>query len=204
MDYAKCAFCKEKDHTKNMLMPCRCDHWVHRDCLNKKRIADPNYFSECPVCKSAYNLEQKKIPEWRKYAEIIGSVVLDLATFAMLFCAASIATGKLLIALKVESRLTPGQLGAFVICGVLGFIAFIAGIVMIMKDQPVYLYWFHGIQCDNDSAPLIFVTIGAIVLAIAAVWWAVVTIKARIEKHQRAIGVKEFVVKDYTRGIQDL
>jgi hypothetical protein len=204
MDYAKCAFCKEKDHTKNMLMPCSCDHWVHRDCLNKKRIADPKYFSECPVCKSAYNLEQKPIPEWRKYGEIVGSVLLDLTSFVILFAAASILTGKLLVRMNFHPEMRPGYLGACVIFGILGFGAFIAGLFMIMRDQPVYFFWMHGMDCHNEGAPLVFITIGAIVVTGAAVWWAYVTIKARIEKHQRAIAVREFVVKDYTRGIQDI
>ena len=200
MDYSKCSLCKEKDITENMIMPCKCNQWVHKSCLNKKRIADPTYFDECPVCKSKYCLEKKIIPEWKKIAEIVFSVVIDLLLFVSAFTAGASILGWIIAKCGITFSWTnkPFLIGATVLMGVLGFIAMIYGMLRIFRDNVIML---HNIDFRGDNALIMFVVIGCVVLLFGIAYWLYVTLKYRIERHKRAVGVKEFEVKDFTRGI---
>jgi hypothetical protein len=202
MDYAKCVLCKEKDHTGNMIRACKCDQWTHRDCLNKKRVSDAKSFSSCPVCGSDYNMEKHEIAEWRKIAEIIGSVLIDLCGFVLAFVAGSLVLGEFLIFCGAETTLKPPIFGALVIFGVLGFIALVYGLSQMAHGG----IWFpmHMDVGRNDGALVMLIVIGAIGVVAAAIYWTVVTVKERIEKHKRSVGVREFVVRDYTRGVSDI
>jgi hypothetical protein len=202
MDYAKCALCKEKDHTGNMIRACKCDQWTHCDCLNKKRISDAQYFSSCPDCGSDYNMEKQEFPEWRKIAEIVGSVLLDLSGFILAFGAGSLVIGKVFIFFGVQTTLKPHIYGGLVVLGVLGFVALVYGIAMTARGA----FWFpmHLNVGRDNNAMILLIVIGAIVVITAAVYWTCVTIKERVEKHRRSIGVREFVVKDYARGVGDI
>jgi hypothetical protein len=203
MDYSKCAICKEKDHTGNMLRACKCDQWTHRDCLNKKRISDASYFASCPVCGTDFNMEKKEISEWRKIAEIIGSVLLDLCGFTVAFAGAAALFGRFLIWMGVHTTFGPNTLGALTMFGILGVITMIIGIAQLARDGGM-IYFMHGMNFRDDSAVAVFVIIGILVAVGATIYWTVKTIRERIAKHKRAIGVRELVVQDYTRGIDDI
>jgi hypothetical protein len=202
MDYAKCALCKEKDHTGNMIRACKCDQWTHRECLNKKRVSDAKYFSSCPVCGSDYNMEKQVIPEWRKIAEIVFSVFSDLCGFALVFAAGSFVLGRFLIFCGAQTTFKPHVFGALVAFGILGFIALVYGLSTMAHGG----FWFplHMDFGRNDGAIVVLIVLGAIIVVAAAVYWTVTTLQERLAKHRRSIGVKEFVVRDYSRGINDI
>jgi hypothetical protein len=203
MDYAKCAICKEKDHTGNMLRACKCDQWTHRDCLNKKRVSDASYFASCPVCGADFNMEKREISECRKISEIVGSVLLDLCAFVVMFVGAAAVFGRFLIWTGVGTTLGPTVVGALTMFGILGVLAMIVGLVHLTRDGGM-IYFMHGMNFRDDSALTVFVVIGILVAVGAAIYWTVKTIKERIAKHKREIGVRELVVQDYTRGINDV
>jgi cytochrome bd-type quinol oxidase subunit 2 len=143
----------------------------------------------------------------QKYAKLTGLVLFDLACFATVFVAASILIGKLLIAKKVETNLKPRALGALVLMGLYGLVAVIIGFVVIIRNHrtesqsqsssssgpPVPVYTSDS---GASGAAVGFVIAVAIVVIIASVWLAYVTIKSRVERHQRAVGVNEFAVVD--------
>ena len=203
MDYAKCSICKEKDFTNNLIVPCKCDKYVHRSCLNKKRIKEPAYFDQCPICAATYNMEKKEIPEWKKITQIVFSVIFDFMTFIITFVAASSIFGWVLVKLGIKFAWTdkPFFIGSIVMIGILGFISFLYGLMLIMKDN---IFFLHNLDFRGENALFLFLIIGAIVLISASIYWIYKTLKERIEHHKRSIGVKEFEVKDYTRGIEDI
>lgn len=203
VEYSKCRICKEKDRTENMLMPCKCGTWVHRSCLNKKRISDPSYYDSCPICGAHYNFEKKKIPEWKKTTEIVLSVVFDLLAFITLFLLFSYLIGKLIqkSGKKPLNISNSTILGSAIVFGILGIIAFIVAIFYLAQNNPFFI---NTVDCNDENAFVIFIIIGAVTVLTATVYVTYITLKERLEKHKRAIGVKENVVRDYLRGVDNI
>jgi Na+/melibiose symporter-like transporter len=73
---------------------------------------------------------------------------------------------------------------------------------MLMGHQN--FFFMPHFECRDESALFAFVIIGAVVLVAVTLWWSYKTISERIERHKRSVGVKEFIVTDYTRGIADI
>ena len=203
IDYSKCAICREKDHTTNMIMPCKCGTWVHRACLDKKRIKDRRYYDSCPICNVKYNLEVNKIPEWKKKAEIYLSVLRDLLFGILLFIIASNLLGRLCFRFNLTVTNINNQtlLGAAVICFVCGIIAFIFGIFYVADNQPIFLYQMNF---NDQNAFVVFIIIGCIAVVSTVVYFTYKTLKERLEEHERSVGVKENIVQDYLRGVDNI
>ncbi|KAH0793255.1 hypothetical protein GPJ56_002813 [Histomonas meleagridis] len=203
VDYSKCWICKEKDQTANMIVPCKCDRWVHRSCLNKKRISDAAYYDHCPICNTSYNLEVKPMSKYRVAAEIIGSVLLDILVAVAIFVISSKILGTILIKCHVTYKTTsnPTLMGALTIFAIIGIISIIFGIFYISQNGVI---WLDLPDFRGDNAGTVLVVIGIIVVAIASIYWIYITLKNRFERHQRAVGVKQNVVTDYLRGINNV
>lgn len=117
-----------------------------------------------------------------------------------MFAFASLITGKGLkkVGYQMEG-VSETVTGCLVICGVLGCVAVVFGLMCMIRDGG---FMPHVVpNCDSDSALAMFVIIGIIVLVGAAIYWSYYTIRKRIDRHRRSVGVKENVVVDYTRGI---
>lgn len=155
---------------------------------------------ECPVCGSKYNLQKKEIPQWKVYADITLSVIIDFGLISLWFVLLSFLLGSLMVYFGVQFEITsnPLLMGAMVLIVILGFVSFIFGLTMIARDN---IFFLNGINCNGDNAIMVFFVIGAIVVLCASVYWIYVTLNERIEHHQRRVGVKQFVVRDFTRGI---
>lgn len=203
IEYSKCRICKEKDRTENMLMPCLCGTWVHRSCLNKKRISDPSYYDSCPICGAHYNFEKKKIPEWKKITQIVLSVVFDLLTFIALFVIFSYIIGKLIqkTGQKPLGITNSTVLGAAIVFCVLGVITVIVAILYVAQNNPFIINTF---DCNDENAFVVFIIIGAVAVLSATAYVTYITLKKRLDKHKRAVGVKENVVHDYLRGVDNI
>lgn len=202
MNYAKCSICHEKDFTENMLIPCKCDRWVHRKCLDKRRVSSAEHYEKCPECGSTYQTEKKVIPEWIKYTQIIGSVILDLCIFISMFTFASIVTGKVLKKFGYQvAGYSEAVTGCLVICGVVGFVVVVCAMVSSWKNGCVGGGFMPMHSDSSDNVITILVIIGIIALITATAYWMYHAISERIAKHKRSVGVKENVVIDYTRGI---
>lgn len=200
-EYAKCSLCNEKDLTENLLIPCKCNRWVHRSCLNKKRIESKEYFDRCPVCEAEYCMQQKQYPNWRKYAEIYGSLIRDLMLFATLFLAASFVTGTIARKLGIQTGFPDTVFGGFVICGVVGFVVAIYTMIMLANDGSFFILNAPDMQGDNML--VMFVVIGVIALVVGTGYWFVKAFQDRLERHERAFGVKEKIVLDYAAGTEE-
>lgn len=194
-EFAKCALCNQKDSTENLLMPCKCHRWVHRACLNKRRVESQEFFDHCPVCGTEYCIQQKQYPNWRKYVEIYGSVLRDLLVMGAIFLAASMATGKIMRILGIVTKYSDSTVGAMVIAGVVGFIACVCAMFYLLQESNVYL--FDLPDCRGDNAAIVFVVIGVAVLIGGTSYWIVITVQERLKRHERAFGVKEKIVLDY-------
>ena len=186
-----------------MIMPCKCGTWVHRSCLNKKRISDASYYDSCPMCGAHYNLEKKVIPEWQKTAEIVLSVVFDLLAFITAFLFLSYIVGKLIQKsgkrpLNISNSTV---LGAAIVFGILGIIIFIIAIFYVAQSNPFFI---NTVDCNDENAFVIFIIIGAVAVISATAYVTYITLKKRLEKHKRAIGVKENIVQDYLRGVDNI
>lgn len=201
--YSKCRICHEKDRTENMLMPCKCGNWVHRSCLNKKRISDPSYYDSCPICGAHYNFEKKEIPEWRKTTEIVLSVLFDLLAFILLFTVSSYLLGKLIQKTnhKPLNISNSTLLGAAIIFGILGIIIVIVSVFYAAQYNPFFI---NTVDCNDENALVVFIIIGAVAVVSATVYFTYQTLKDRLERHKRAVGVKENVVQDYLRGVDNI
>jgi hypothetical protein len=213
MDMAECAFCQQEEKMANMLIPCSCNHWVHRTCLDKRRIADAQCFTQCRVCHSIYNLEHKQIAKWQKSALVIGCVLLDLMCLVLLLTATSFILGTSLIAMKCETTMNPGALGALVILGTYGVVSLIVGLTaarwqhpqlgantwIIMFPLPIPCYDCCRWWAIIELVLLLILAIPKMVslVVIPSLQLAYVPIKARIDTHRRAVAVMEFVVVDY-------
>jgi predicted membrane channel-forming protein YqfA (hemolysin III family) len=146
-------------------------------------------------------MEKKVISPWKKYGQIVASVLLDVFVFFVAFVTASAILGKVLFACGIKSEYKPVVVGSVVILGVLGLISVIYALSGVMQGN---IFWMPNLECRDESALMVFVVIGVIVLIGAVIWYSWKTIDERIQKHKRAVGVKEFVVTDYTRGISDI
>lgn len=185
-------------------MPCKCDKWVHRSCLNRKRISDSKYFDHCPVCGTDYNLEVKEISKIKVITEIGFSIFVDLFVFVSLFLLISKLIGILLVKFgSNESTTNPTYRGALILFGIVGFIGIIMGIIALVRSNAVF-FDFPFISANDDNALLVFVIIGIVIVAIATFYWAYITAQKRYQRHKRAVDVKKYVVTDYLRGINNV
>ncbi|OHT10663.1 hypothetical protein TRFO_04165 [Tritrichomonas foetus] len=204
IDYSKCRICKEKDHTNKMIMPCKCGTWVHRSCLNKKRVSDPAYYESCPICGATYNFEFKKMPEWKKHFQIISSVILDVISICSMFALSSFILGKLFITFNIKSELIPNPtlFGGAIICGIIGFC-----IIIYAMSQGGFFYFYPSnfySGNNNNDALMAFVVIGIVAVFASLIYYTYYITKSRYERHRRAVGVKENVVTDYLKGVDKI
>lgn len=205
-DYSKCWVCREKDQTANMIMPCKCDRWVHRSCLNRKRISDPAYFDHCPDCGTDYNLEVRELSVCRACTQIALSIIADLAIFASSFALLSYLIGLAMLKLGVAQDTShPALNGVLVLFGVIGFAAVIFMIVTVAR-RPGAVLDFPLLNSDGggEGALVALVVIGFVIVVAGTFYWVFDTAKKRYQRHKRAVDVKRYVVTDYLRGINNV